>query len=372
MRKRPALAVLIPLAIVVVGLVWWSWVQFDQPRLRDAGDRGEAPGALFDVLGYAALSGVASMALLQIGKNLFLLRSRYQTRQVANWLRDRVVDVLSSNSSDDAHVARVLRELEARWAHLEFAQAKESSWLIPRVIRALDVLGWRDARRAESARLYAEFGLSPADGRELFDLPLEQLCAQVGALADRAVRRPDGHAYLLVGLAGTQSLMDVSHLSPRLAVRERLQEAADNLRQRIVELRLELVAIRTDSEPRSERDSTAEDVGREMEEIEAELDAIVDGLSRADQAVDALLANIVDAIQKGIDSMQVSVGQRWRRYVRMYAMVLSGLVAMLIAVQIEVPGETKSAFVVTALCTGGFFAWFTRDLVAVVERLRQR
>jgi hypothetical protein len=45
-------------------------------------------------------------------------------------------------------------------------------------------------------------GLSPREFRRVFDLPTEQLCAQISISADLAMSRPSDFAELLLALTG--------------------------------------------------------------------------------------------------------------------------------------------------------------------------
>jgi hypothetical protein len=75
-------------------------------------------------------------------------------------------------------------------------------------------------------------------------------------------------------------------------------------------------------------------------------------------------------VRAGIDQLQVSIGHRWRRYVRSAAVGLSGLIGIAIVEASEVPTRQRGLDILAALLVGGFVAWFARDVAALVERLR--
>jgi hypothetical protein len=81
---------------------------------------------------------------------------------------------------------------------------------------------------------------------------------------------------------------------------------------------------------------------------------------------------VAQQLQAGIDTLQVSVGQRWRRYVRTAALLMSTAFAAVAVQQTTIARGAKGAFILAALRLGGFFSWLLRDAVAVVERLRSR
>jgi hypothetical protein len=73
----------------------------------------------------------------------------------------------------------------------------------------------------------------------------------------------------------------------------------------------------------------------------------------------------------GIDALQISVGERWRRYVRSTAVWVSGVVAILLIRYGDFAQASRPTFILTALLLGGVVAWFARDVSAGVERWRR-
>jgi hypothetical protein len=74
-------------------------------------------------------------------------------------------------------------------------------------------------------------------------------------------------------------------------------------------------------------------------------------------------------IRTAIDQLQISVGERWRRYVQGTALWLSGLYGFALAFLLNIPG--RSVYVLSALFIGGLFSWIARDVASGVERWRR-
>ncbi len=153
--------------------------------------------------------------------------------------------------------------------------------------------------------------------RYLFDLPIELVCAQVSGAADVALAEPERFPAFLGSLAGEGFVVGA------------------------------VTARKTDHE------------------------------SSGAQQIDSALANRADAelrlshyVRTGIDKLQVSVGHRWRSYIRATAVWLSGLVGVAIVEVSHPPAQERGLYILSAVLVGGFVSWFARDVVAAVERLR--
>jgi hypothetical protein len=201
------------------------------------------------LVGIIVVSGVSSMAIVQIFKSLLRIRGIYQNRQFVRWF----------TQSQGGNVG-----------YVEF----------------LDAVAAVDSERRKLPYLY--------------DLPIEQLCAQVSAAADVALASPQQFRNFLASLTGGRGLGE-----------------------------------------------------------KASPDADAEG--------QIVLSHYVRA---GIDQLQISVGHRWRRYVRATAVWLSGLIGIAIVEASHVSNTARGLDILAALLVGGFVAWFTRDVAALVERLR--
>lgn len=80
---------------------------------------------------------------------------------------------------------------------------------------------------------------------------------------------------------------------------------------------------------------------------------------------------ISQRIQAGVDQLQISLGERWRRYVQGAALWISGAYGIALVHTSSVAQGAASRYVIAALLIGGTFAWVARDLAAAVERWRR-
>jgi len=161
-------------------------------------------------------------------------------------------------------------------------------------------------------------GFTRRDLRRVFDLAVEHLCAQVSSAADFALSQPDQYAELLLALAGPAKLASIDLLAPPV-------------------------------------DVTAGRIARQPTK------------PRNDQA----FALVAEGTRAGIDLLQISVGQQWRRTVRGAAVLLSGLFGAFGALLVNLSVSSRLLYTLAALVFGGFFAWVIRDLTAIAERLRR-
>jgi len=78
-------------------------------------------------------------------------------------------------------------------------------------------------------------------------------------------------------------------------------------------------------------------------------------------------------IQRRLDALQIRVHRRWRKFLRVFSLTLSGILVSFVGMTF---GLWKENFVGTTFLVlvfavlGGFFASVTRDMVAIIERLR--
>lgn len=245
-----------PLAVILAIAALGLTLQFNTGRIKVS-----PSSTASQLVGIIVVSGISSMAIVQIFKSLLGLRGLYQERQLKQW----------------------------------FVQQPDGS------------SGYTEFRMALTAADASDRGI-----RYLFDLPIDQLCAQVSGAADVALASPAQFGAFLRCLAGERAF------------------------------RIDAVAG-----------------GGEGRSRDAE--------SRAEEDRQIRLSHYVRA---GIDQLQVSIGHRWRRYVRSAAVGLSGLIGIAIVEASEVPTRQRGLDILAALLVGGFVAWFARDVAALVERLR--
>jgi hypothetical protein len=244
------------------------------------------------VVGFAAAVGVASAGIIQVGKQMFGVRGIVQRTWVLRWIETRSTE-------------------EPLW--------KDWRERHPEISINVTVAALADAQRQLAPTELQKAllgGLSAHELQRVFDLPVEQLCAQIGAAADLAMSEPQDYAELLLALTGPAWLKEIDSLAP----------PANVVNGRIVRRRSE--------------DNTA-------------------------------YALVAQAARAGVDMMQISLGQRWQRGVRWAAIYVSGLLGVAAAFLLHGSVVAQVLLVAAALILGGFFSWLTRDLVAIVERVRR-
>lgn len=163
--------------------------------------------------------------------------------------------------------------------------------------------------------------------RYFYNLPLEQLMGQVAAAADSALTRPLKSYDLLQALTG-----------------EDLRTAIDALRE------ADLLA----SKGAAERTTKWEGIS----------------IQRGNSGYHDLQAVVLERIHRTIDAMQVIIGHRWRWLIRSLAALVCGVGAAFVVATTGVTGGNAAVLWFLAAVPGTFFSWFTRDLVASVERFR--
>jgi hypothetical protein len=156
----------------------------------------------------------------------------------------------------------------------------------------------------------------------LLDNPTELVMGQVRSAAEYIMIRPNGYEKALSKLAGSTG---------EDAVRAYLAK---------------VVGTASDSSPSKDFDAQAM------------------GISEA-------LVPVRFFIEQRLNLLHVTLKERWNRQVRMAALAVAGAFGFLAAVLADLgPGE-QFAVVFAAAVWGGFFAWFVRDMAALVERRRR-
>jgi hypothetical protein len=286
------------------------------------------------LLAVAALTGTASMAIVQVAKNLFNLRGLYQERQIRQWLADRGSD------HDYRSFSQLLEGLGLKAASQvpnkgEAQPTPDTGTTSPQTTK------WRwpsDADRAEV--------------RRFFGLPIEQLTPQIGAVAELASAEGNRLA-LLKSLAGKSGWPKIDQFAARTSGPSPTPAAGQPAAQTGGQpAQTGGQPAQTGGQPAQTGGQPAAQTGREGEEVELRLE----------------LAHL---IRGGLDQLQVSIGERWRHYARATAAWLSGALALIMSYVVHLSPGVRTVSVLSALILGGFFSWLARDLVAVVERIRR-
>jgi hypothetical protein len=83
-----------------------------------------------------------------------------------------------------------------------------------------------------------------------------------------------------------------------------------------------------------------------------------------------LAVTLAQQVRAGVDQLQITLGERWRRYVQSAAVWISGAYGIALARATVEPLTGEGRFVIAAVILGGPLAWLFRDLAAAVERAR--
>jgi hypothetical protein len=223
-------------------------------------------------LALAAVTGFASMATLEMAKRLFHLRGWFFMRGIGE--------------------------------DIKFA-----------LIQA----GWR--RRYEPENIPAEArepSILTAPAVQRFDIPLEQLIAQISHLADRELSAFDSDR------PGPLRSPALNGLLGPVAAPPWWDESAGS----------------------------------------------VHPAEREDWAGEYLVSMRADT-EAALDNLQVRLGAAWRARLRLASCGLAALFAAGALIYVPVPPGTKTAALVTSFVLGGFLAGFFRDVAALVERFRR-
>jgi hypothetical protein len=258
-----------------------------------------------------AAVGVLSMAVIQTAKDMFPLRNWFQQFALDAWLRDK------------AHQSKT------QWT--SWLEKSGQTWFADELTRKTDFV--RDAHDVEFAKApdpaRAESDLiklaTDGDSKALYDLPIEQLCGQLNAAAQVVLDQPRDHLDLMRCVASVADPSDIARVM---------------------------------FPPREAKGPRPTDPG----EAQSRYDSFIDARTR-----------VTHQIQRAIDALQVSVGFRWKFYLQLASIVLSGVIAGL-AVWIfgKIPGlgqRLLATLVVGVL--GGFLAPVARDVVAALQQLRK-
>jgi len=292
--------------------IFWAVTQMTQAMFASLGSRLVAP-----ILVECLAIGVIVMASIQTVRGVFPVRGAFHRQRMVLWL----------SRLEDVHKAldkRVGVEVLQSYLPLITDTPKNESRRLPEPEAALDaLLGLTTTQALEKTdRPHLAF----------FDLPLEQLCGQISVGAERAIIDPKKHAPLLVLLAGSGGLDD--------AIEFLKQDAAQS----------EVVTVNGAKQSK-------ETDGADMKS--ARQDAFMQARSKVEER-----------IRRNIDWLQIDTAYRWKLGVRCLAIALAAALGLLSALASGQYTAIPASMAVAGIA-GGFFATVTRDLVAVVERLRR-
>jgi len=254
-----------------------------------------------------AAVGVLSMAVLQTLKDMFPLRNWFQQYYVHRWMKQKSWDARLASTE-----WMTMSEAGLAWFKVERERtdpAAESKYFLvsPSVAKA----------EKDVFKLATD-----GDDKALYDLPIEQLCGQLNSAAQMVLDRPIDHPDLYLCLAAMADPVDVA---------------------RVMFPPKEAKAAR----PLNEGDA------------QTRHDSYVDSRTR-----------VTHQIQRAIDALQIAAGFRWKFWMQLASIVLSGLFSGLGMWMFWKGSQLFLSSLVVAVL-GGFLAPVARDLVATLQQLKK-
>ena len=291
-RRRKVLmyVLLLLVAVSIIALGWWA-VKFSFEIVRGFPSLS-LNDALPEAISLSAI-GLLTMAILQSIRLLFPIRAWFHSRMMKKWLSPRPPARKKKRSKSSKTEQPTSSKIEG---------LKRTMWREQRPIAELMLL------------------MGSTNRVSLFDLPIDQLCGQIGAAVETAIVNPRRYRRLLRAMLGGES-----------------------------EVLRKLTAKRAASPISSEQDDLDQD------------------------------RNTVSyQIQRRIDGFQIATAADWKRWLRMVAIYISGVIGIIATVAHGTfsPSDPSNwpklviAFVISGLAAG-FLASMFRDLAAIVEKLRQ-
>ena len=276
--------------------------------------------AAWNFLLFSMAIGGITMILVQIVRVLLPLRGRFHKNVLMSWFKQGFSATKASESADSKDLLARLKKL---FPAERFSPQKGVN---------------------EFERYTRETTLPSRehDLPEIYDLPIEQFCAQLGAAAELALERPTKSLNLLICVVSGGGADDlILWVSSKIPVPEPKKPLRPNL------------SLGVSPEATSRDDSSDETL------VLAE--------------AHAALARL---IQRRIDGLQISAGTQWRRSLRRTVVSTSvglGLLVSLSSLRGAGIGDVFSYALYGGMggLMAGFVAMLLRDLTAIVE-LRRR
>lgn len=316
--RKTRIALLIVFLVVSFCIVYALTIAVRLSRIpRFAG----AAGAAWSFLGFCFAIALVTMAFVQICRMLVPVRGWFHGRALYLWFSQAIEPAFDSEEQvGDRNSVRVV------WFRLCNRIYGHENKSRPSVEKALRQFR-QNSSYGRAGKTY--IGLLLGRGYPfVYDLPLEQLAAQVVLAAELALDKPKEFSDLLLCVVGVEGVED-------LATAYSLD-----------------AAILVTSEPEQAKQTTLRDAQAR-----------------------AALARI---IQRRCDSFQIEVGGRWRRDLRLVVTVCSVIFACLIALSglgRQTPLIVWGSYFVYAVFGGllaAFLSMLLRDVTAVIEGRRKQ
>jgi hypothetical protein len=187
-----------------------------------------------------------------------------------------------------------------------------------------------------------------------FDLPIEQLSAQIGVVLDQIVAAIEVMPIVWDPLTERGFVGEHS-----ISMKHRLELVNAVVgRPFFVLQQQEPLATPSGANEVPATPSGANEVPATPSEVNAELRRDMETALRS-------------ALDSRLDTLQLSVASGWKRVVRLSAALVSAASALALSVLSGVNYQVLLVALLAAFVVGGFFSWLSRDLVALVERWRR-
>jgi hypothetical protein len=266
----------VPVLLIVVTIVVAATVSLESFSFDAIAP--EAKPAIGTIIGIVAVAGVGACAVVEAAKRLLAVRGLFQAHALYDWMRLRA----TAGNPRDA-----------------FSQ----------LIAVMGIPSKRGVYQVEqpvaSRRPTDPFVI------ELFDVPMEQLAAQLAQAASYALNHRADNGALLHVIAGI----------PEVGIKDPSREKTQDTKE-----------------------------------------PALDGSAAADAAS--------FRAQQSVDNFQIVIGRRWRRWLTVAAMMVSGLLGSALAIALLEQGFVLA--ILLSIFGGGLIAWTTRDLTAGIARWRHR
>lgn len=201
------------------------------------------------------------------------------------------------------------------------------------------------------------------DKYALLDLPIEQLCGQIAAGADRLLDAP--FAATLETSGSDHKPATVHDVLTALAAGggKDIDEYLTLARTMVPETAAATPPAGGERPSRDEGAGSPTSAAPPPAPVTA--DATLEGAtSKSAQEYVRLRSSISQRIQRNIDGLQISTTFWWRRVVRSLAFTVSGVLGLSVF-------NGRITYTVMCAIVGGFVATASRDLIAVVEKARR-
>jgi hypothetical protein len=304
---------LLTVSAVVLTLLWM--VQSSIETLVPAG--GVAAADVTQFVGTIIGAGLLAMAIVQGVRTLLPVRGLFHRTVVERWVDESLQHASSSTREPRAWRVKVTQ----------------------RMFKTLMAL----ARGSTAGERYA-----------LLDLPIEQLCGQIAAEADRLLDNP---AALLHRRERPDRHPVQQGASPMQPATESRSSGDEMQRSTLESSREMILAMCVLAAGRA-------DVRRFLADAR-KIAAAPDGQlpPEASRRYVQLRANLSQRIQRNIDRLQIQTSFWWKRALRGLAFAICGVLGL---------AMFKNVFpAVVCAVVGGFVATAARDLIAVVEKARR-